>query len=79
MMHHSFTVAGEVNFKEPQVKVEQSEGVIKVPVCRSKNTNGLCHLSWYTKGLPGKPKSMYEGTSGTVVFNDQDAENGKEK
>ena len=61
------------------MKASQTEGVIRVPVMRTSNTNGLCHLSWYTKGLPGKPKSIYEGTSGTVVFNDGDDEKGKSR
>lgn len=72
----TFTVPSVIEFQEPYVECEQSEGTLTIPVVRSQGQTGKIVLPWRIASAPGKPRSRYEGMNDTITFKDGEAEQG---
>lgn len=65
---------GTFQFKEPAFMCKESQGILKIPVCRTNGADGIVSLEWRTTPITASLGSDYKEEYGTLSFNHGDTE-----
>ncbi|CAG5113164.1 Oidioi.mRNA.OKI2018_I69.chr2.g7297.t1.cds [Oikopleura dioica] len=66
---------GTFQFKEPAFMCKESQGVLKLPVCRTNGADGTVSVEWQCKGITATHGSDFKEDRGTLVFNHGETQN----